>query len=211
MLSLKKIYDLIAGTSLQDAHHIPVSEGYGTGKVKKYTIAQLKTYIAAFVLAQISGITKGDKGDQGPRGFQGGAGEVGGKGEKGDNGERGYKGDKGEKGSDGIQGRTGEKGDKGAQGDKGEQGVQGEKGEKGEQGESRGTKLYYDESDLDILSGYLNIRLEDEIKVVGLGVSYAYVGDEPIPGAFFYRSNNTVSGFGGYIGASGLTIELTFI
>lgn len=136
MLSLKKIWELVQGTTLDDAHEIPVSEGVGAGKTKKYNIGQLKGFISSFILDQISGITKGDQGPQGATGAQGIQGEKGEKGDKGDRGDQGLKGDQGLQGPIGIQGPIGVKGDKGDTGAQGVQGIKGDKGDKGDQGDA---------------------------------------------------------------------------
>ena len=132
---LKKIWELIPGTSLQDAHEIPVSEGQLPGLTKKYTLAQLKQFIWDFVSAQISVITKGDTGPQGVPGIQGIPGPQGGKGDKGDKGDPGLKGDQGGPGDQGIPGPIGDKGDKGDPGEQGLQGIQGDQGDKGDKGD----------------------------------------------------------------------------
>lgn len=139
MLSLKKIWELVQGANLNDAYEIPVSEGVGTGKTKRYNIGQLKAFISAYILQQISGITKGDTGAQGATGAQGMQGEKGEKGDKGDAGVQGLKGDQGLQGPIGIQGPIGAKGDKGDTGAQGVQGIKGDKGDQGDQGDKGDT------------------------------------------------------------------------
>lgn len=161
MFNLKKIYELIAGTSLNDAHEIPVSEGSGPGLTKRYSIGQLKAFLWAYIQLQISGITKGDTGPQGATGAQGIQGQQGEKGLKGDKGDQGLKGDTGAQGSQGIQGPKGDKGDKGDTGSQGLQGIQGDKGDKGEQGDqgTDGAIIVAGEA-ANILSGNVNPTTE---------------------------------------------------
>ncbi|WEK18174.1 MAG: hypothetical protein P0Y49_15390 [Candidatus Pedobacter colombiensis] len=132
---LKKIWQLIQGTSLRDEYEIPVSEGQGTGDTKKYNISQLKAHIWSFVQQQISLVTQGPQGPTGTAGQQGQPGTAGAKGDKGDRGEAGLKGDTGPQGPVGIQGPKGDKGDNGNAGEQGIQGVPGEQGIQGLQGE----------------------------------------------------------------------------
>lgn len=134
MLDLKKIWELLPGTTLADTYEIPVSEGEtagAAGPTKRYSIGQLKTYIASYVQTLIAGITKGDTGATGATGPQGVPGETGPQGPKGDKGDQGIKGDAGPQGSQGIQGPKGDKGDTGATGPQGEQGPQGVQGPQG--------------------------------------------------------------------------------
>ena len=81
---------------------------------------------------------------------------------------------------------------------------------KGETGNGK-VSLDYNETDIDEDTGNVVIRAEDLPLIEGLGLIYAYVGEQYINGAYLERSDNTVPGFGGYIGSTGLTIELTFI
>jgi len=125
IFDLKKIWQLLAGTSLQDDNEIPVSEGTADGQTKKYSIAQLKAFIWTYVQTQITGITKGDTGASGATGPQGVAGSAGPQGAKGDKGDTGLKGNVGPQGSIGIQGPFGAQGPTGANGPIGIQGAQG--------------------------------------------------------------------------------------
>jgi hypothetical protein len=134
IFDLKKIWQLIAGTALQDEHELPVSEGTGANQTKKYTIGQIKAYIVAAVTPLITAIPKGDTGATGATGAQGIAGVQGVKGDKGDKGDQGLKGDTGPQGPQGIQGPIGATGADGAQGPQGEQGIQGPEGPEGPQG-----------------------------------------------------------------------------
>lgn len=134
MFDLKKIWQLVAGTSLQDEHELPVSEGTLPGQTKKYTIAQIKAKIAEDLESFISEITEGPQGVQGAQGAQGPQGVQGVKGDKGDKGDQGVKGDTGPAGIQGIQGPTGSAGPQGSQGPQGIQGIEGPQGPQGEQG-----------------------------------------------------------------------------
>lgn len=131
---LRKIWQLLQGTSLRDEYEIPVSEGQASGDTKRYNISQLKAHIWAFVQQQIGQISQGPQGPSGTAGQQGQPGPTGNKGDKGDRGEAGLKGDFGPQGPIGIQGPKGDKGDLGALGEQGLQGIQGEVGPIGEQG-----------------------------------------------------------------------------
>lgn len=71
-------------------------------------------------------------------------------------------------------------------------------------------KLLYNEADVNS-SGEVVIRSGDASKLAGKSLLSAYVGLDYIPGSYLDRNTTTVTGFGGYIGATGLTIELTFI
>lgn len=135
MWDLIKIWQLIQGTSLQDEHELPLSEGQGSGQTKKYNIGQLKQYVLTFVMDRISLITKGDKGDRGDTGAKGEKGDKGAAGDRGSNGVQGIKGDQGIAGPVGIQGAKGDKGEQGNQGPEGVQGIQGIQGESGESGQ----------------------------------------------------------------------------
>lgn len=137
MLDLKKIWQLVAGVTLLDTYEIPVSEGEAAGTAgptKRYTIGQLKVYIATYVQTLIAGIIKGDTGATGATGTQGIQGVQGIQGIKGDKGDQGIKGDAGIQGLQGIQGAKGDTGAKGDQGEPGIQGVQGIQGVTGPTG-----------------------------------------------------------------------------
>jgi hypothetical protein len=131
---LKKIWQLLQGTELQDGYEIPVSEGLEAGDTKKYNIGQIKGYLWSFIKDQIGHITQGPQGPSGTPGMQGQPGVTGAKGDRGEKGEPGLKGDVGPQGSIGIQGPQGNKGDSGNPGGEGRQGVQGIQGEIGPQG-----------------------------------------------------------------------------
>lgn len=209
MFSLKKIFQLNPGASLDDGYEVPVSEGPSSGQVKKYNIGQLKLFIWAYVQQQITGITKGDKGDTGLKGDQGSQGIQGIQGPKGDKGDTGLKGDKGDQGIQGIQGPKGDKGDKGDQGIQGFQGIQGPKGDKGDKGDPAIALSYvYSHDDIDSEG---NIDVSENITGGASWLIGVRINNEPIPDTFYYPLTAKVSGFGGWIGITGLTIEITFI
>ena len=133
-MDFKKIWQLVAGTTLEDTHEIPVSEGVLPGETKRYNIAALKAHIWAFVQLQIADFTKGDTGATGATGPQGIAGPIGPVGATGPQGLIGPAGNAGMQGPQGIQGPIGNTGAPGAKGDTGIQGIQGPIGPDGMQG-----------------------------------------------------------------------------
>src|SRR6185437_1571111 len=147
MLSLRSIFSLTSTSTVADSDEMPISQGSGTGQVKKVTFGLLKALCVSAAQTAIGAITKGDPGPRGLPGATGLQGPAGPQGIPGDPGAQGIKGDTGPAGPQGINGAPGATGPTGPQGDQGIQGIDGPTGPAGADG-ADGESAYQEWLDL---------------------------------------------------------------